>query len=170
MAFINTIPEITIFIIALSIAISMGSVVTRKQFTDVEQTKKQQKEVSEYNKQLRSAMMKRDKPLEAKLRKKEPQMKQMQAKLARDSLKPTFIFIVPLLLVWTFVLPEIIGPDWFNVPAASSPISMNLIMFETQKVTLESGEVYEHGVPTFFWYLISSISAQGMIMKLMKIT
>ena len=43
-------------------------------------------------------------------------------------------------------------------------------MFETEKVTLESGEVFEHGVPTFFWYLISSISAQGMIMKLMKMT
>ena len=80
MAFINTIPEITIFIIGLSIAISLGSVLTRKQFTDVEKTKKQQKEVSEYNKKLRSAMMKRDKPLEAKLKKKEPQMKQMQAK------------------------------------------------------------------------------------------
>ena len=50
MAFINTIPEITIFIIALSIAISIGSVLTRKQFTDVEQTKKQQKELDNYNK------------------------------------------------------------------------------------------------------------------------
>jgi len=60
MAFINTIPEITIFIIGLAIAISLGSVLTRRQFTDVEKTKKQQKEVSEYNKQLRSAMMKRD--------------------------------------------------------------------------------------------------------------
>ena len=167
---INTIPEITFFIIGLSIAVSLGAVLTRRQFTDVEQTKKQQKEVSEYNKQLRSAMMKRDKPLEAKLKKKQAQMKQMQSKLARDSLKPTFIFIVPLLLIWTFVLPEIIGQDWYNIPAASSPISMNLIMFETKKVTLESGRVLEHGVPTFFWYLISSISAQGMIMKLMKMT
>ena len=167
---INTIPEITFFIIGLSIAVSVGSVLTRRQFTDVEQTKKQQKEVSEYNKQLRSAMMKRDKPLEAKLKKKQAQMKQMQAKLARDSLKPTFIFIVPLLLIWTFVLPEIIGQDWYNIPAASSPISMNLIMFGTEKITLESGRVLEHGVPTFFWYLISSISSQGMIMKLMKMT
>ena len=68
---ISTIPEITFFIIGLSIAVSVGSVLTRKQFTDVEQTKKQQKEVSEYNKQLRSAMMKKDKPLEAKLKKKQ---------------------------------------------------------------------------------------------------
>lgn len=165
---INTIPEITFFVIGLAILVSIGSIGIRKQFTDIDETKKLQKEVSGYNKQLRSAIMKKDKPLEAKLKKKEPQMKQLQAKLARDSLKPTLIFLVPLMLIWIFVLPQILGSDWYNIPAASSPISMNLILFSTEEVTLESGKTFAYGVTTFFWYLICSISFQGIVMKLMK--
>ncbi len=167
---INTIPDITYFILFLAIAVSIGSVLTRKRFSNVEEIKKTQKIVSEYNKELRSSIMKKDKITEAKLKKKEPQMKQMQGKLAKDSLKPTFVFIVPLLLVWTFILPQIIGPDWFNVIAASSPISMNILLFSTAEATLDSGVTIPNGVNTFFWYLICSISSQGMIMKLMKMT
>ena len=82
-----------------------------------------------------------DKVKEAKLKKKEPQMKQMQAKLARDSLKPTLIFLAPLMFVWILLLPRIIGNDWFTIPAASSPISMNILLFSTAAVELSNGTI-----------------------------
>ena len=167
---INTIPDLTYFIIFLGILVSIGSGYSRKRFSDVEGTKRMSKEVSAYNKELRSAIMGKDKVKEAKLKKKEPQMKQMQAKLARDSLKPTLIFLAPLMFVWILLLPRIIGIDWFTIPAASSPIAMNIILFSTTAVELGNGAIINNAVPTFFWYLISSIAFQGIIMKLLKLT
>ena len=166
---INTIPDLTFFIIALGILVSIGSGYSRKRFSNVEETKRISKEVSAYNKELRSAIMGKDKIKEAKLKKREPQMKQKQAKLARDSLKPTLIFLAPLMAVWILILPRILGEDWFTIPAASSPISMNIILFSTA-VELGNGTIINNAVPTFFWYLISSIAFQGIIMKLLKLT
>jgi len=167
---IDTIPDLTYFIIILGILVSIGSGYSRKRFSNVEETKRMSKEVSSYNKELRSAIMNKDKVKEAKLKKKEPQMKQMQAKLARDSLKPTLIFLAPLMFVWILLLPRIIGNDWFTIPAASSPISMNILLFSTAAVELSNGTIIPNAVPTFFWYLIASIAFQGIIMKLLKLT
>ena len=74
------------------------------------------------------------------------------------------------LIMWGIIVMLSVG--LFNLFQDPSKInqSNNKVAFSKFLSEVESGRVLEYGVPTFFWYLISSISAQGMIMKLMKMT
>ena len=164
-------PLVTAVISFLSIMVVFGSGITRRLLSDVEGTKRIQKEISVYNKELRSSIMKKDKVKEAKLKKRQPQIKQMQAKVAKDSIRPTFAFLVPLLIMWTLILPAILGSDWLSIRAAISPIPLNFIPFinVTQESTNEQGIVV-NTMSVFGWYILSSCAFKASISKILKLT
>ena len=161
---INTIPEVTFVVALLSLGVSLVYGVGRRLLTNVKESKRITAEVSAFNKELRQAVMSKDKEKEAKLRKKEPQMKMLQSKIAMGNMKPTFAFMIPFFLLWIYGIPAIIGADWANVIAASSPIALNFIPF----YPLTFGA--ENTVSVFVWYLITSFSFQGIVSKLLKLT
>ena len=166
---------LTLVIAGISIAVAIGSGVSRRLLTNVEETKRISKEVSAYQKELRQAMMKKDKTKETKLKKKEAQMRRMQSRLARDNMKPMFAFFIPLMLIWWVGLPALVGPNWTSLPAASSPVSLNILPFwpldnVTSETITESGRVITHSVSVFVWYLLASFSFQGVVSKLLRLT
>ena len=168
---VTEMPIVTLVISFLSIIVVFGSGITRRLLSNVEETKRIQKEISAYNKELRSSIMKKDKVLEAKLKKRQPHIKQMQAKVAKDSIRPTFAFLVPLLIMWTLILPAILGSDWLSIRAAISPIPLNFIPYitVTQESTNEQGIVV-NTMSVFGWYILSSFAFQASISKMLKLT
>ena len=168
---VTEMPLVTLVISVLSIIVVFGSGITRRLLSNVEETKRIQKEISAYNKELRGSIMKKDKVLEAKLKKRQPHIKQMQAKVAKDSIRPTFAFLVPLLIMWTLILPAILGSDWLSIRAAISPIPLNFIPFitVTQESTNEQGIVV-NTMSVFGWYILSSFAFQASISKMLKLT
>ena len=168
---VTEMPIVTLVISFLSIIVVFGSGITRRLLSNVEETKRIQKEISAYNKELRGSIMKKDKVLEAKLKKRQPHIKQMQAKVAKDRIRPKFAFLVPLLIMWTLILPAILGSDWLSIRAAISPIPLNFIPYitVTQESTNEQGVVV-NTMSVFGWYILSSFAFQASISKMLKLT
>ena len=162
---INTIPEVTFVVTLLSVGVSLISGVGRRLLTNIEENKRMTAEVGAFNKELRKAILSKDKDKETKLRKKEQQVKMMQSKVAKENMKPTFAFMIPFFLLWIFGIPALIGPNWADVVAATSPIPLN-IFGSFYPITFGPGNT----VNVFVWYLIASFAFQGIVSKLLKLT
>ena len=96
-----------------------------------EQYRTMQKEIAEYQSLTRQALRTKDKKLLEKVKKKEPQIRNMQKKMAKPQI---IMFMIPLvyLVIWWLVLLPLYGAD----PVAYIP--------------------GYGGIPVFWWYFIAS--------------
>jgi uncharacterized membrane protein (DUF106 family) len=103
-------PGATIAIMLICITISLlNSTINRlliSRFVGWKQYRTMQKETSEYRAQMTQAMRKNDKKLLEKLKKKEPQIFNMQKKMAKPQLV-LFGLSLSYILVWWFILTPI---------------------------------------------------------------
>ncbi len=87
------------------------------------------------------------------------------------NMRPMMITIIPLLLIFYFVLPEV-----FSYTVAISPVSLNVIPGDFFQLTCTpekvDGEIciQENELYFWAWYFLSSVAFSGMIMKLTKTT
>lgn len=133
---------LTIFIMLLAATITFLISLANRLLTNPEQTKAWRKEVMEWNAQLRKAQKSGDKKQIEKLMKKQQYILQLNSKMTWQSLKVTFLFFIPLLLVWQFL-----GRMYWNVDIAFFPgvgpkIQVPII-----------GEV----ASLYWWYLMCSL-------------
>ncbi|MEM2911985.1 MAG: EMC3/TMCO1 family protein [Candidatus Bathyarchaeia archaeon] len=140
MPFENT--WLTISIMLLAATITFLTSLANRLLTDPEKSKAWRKEIMEWNAQLRKAQKSGDKKQIEKLMKKQQYILQLNSKMTWQSLKVTFIFFIPLLLVWQFL-----GRMYWNVDIAFFPgvgpkIQVPLI-----------GEV----ASLYWWYLLCSL-------------
>jgi len=109
-----TAPEATIVIMFICMAISfVNSSVNRlliTRFVGWQQYRAMQKEISEYRTQTTQAMRKKDTKLVEKLKKKEPQILNMQKKMAKPQLV-LFVLSFSYILIWIFVLGPLYGTN-----------------------------------------------------------
>lgn len=129
----------------------------RKRFTDIESTKRVQKEVREFNSELRKAMMSKDKIKEEKLKKKQKKMNEMQMKMMTQNMKTSMYFMLPFFGVWWIL----IGAFGYETIMAYSPITLPLLTSSPSLGLTSNAELN-----FFWWYFISSISFNGIITKI----
>ena len=107
-------PAATIVVMLICIAISfLNSSINRllvSRFVGWEQYRKMQKETSEYRAQTTQAMRKKDKKLLEKLKKKEPQILNMQKKMAKPQLV-LFGLSFSYIFIWWFILTPVYGAN-----------------------------------------------------------
>ncbi len=96
-------PWSTLFILLLAAAISFLITLANRLTTDPEKTKAWRKEIAEWNEQLRKARKDGDKKQMEKLMKKQQYILQLQAKMSWQSMKVSFLFFIPLMIVWYFL-------------------------------------------------------------------
>ena len=150
-------PIATLLIAGLALMVNLLSSLVRKRFTDVEKTKRIQKEVKEFNSELRKAMMSKDKEKEAKLKKKQKKMNEMQMKMMTSNLRTSMYFMLPFFGVWWIL----IGAFGYETIMAYSPMAIPLL---TSNPSL--GITYSVELNFFWWYFLSSISFNGIISKI----
>jgi len=150
-------PAATLLISIIALTVNIVSSLIRKRFTDIERMRRIQREVSEFNKELRMAMMSRDKAKEEKLRKKQKKMSEMQMKMMSENFRTSMYFMLPFLLVW-WLLTAIFG---YETIMAYSPIPIPLL---TQSFTLTLSSKLNF----FWWYFVSSIAFNGVVTKLLR--
>jgi len=151
---LTKIPNSTFIVIAMALGVNILYAIGRRLLTNVEQMKRIQAELREYQKELQEAILTKNKAKEEKLMKKKPQMDKLQAKLASDNLKVTFLFLIPLMLLW-WLVNSIIGSG----TVAISPIPIPI------PVGANFGPIGPE-LNIFWWYMISSFAFSGMITKL----
>jgi len=96
-------PWSTLFIFILAATISFLISLANRLTTDPEKTKAWRREIAEWNEQLRKARKSGDKKQMEKLMKKQQYILQIQAKMSWQSMKVSFLFFIPLMIVWYFL-------------------------------------------------------------------
>jgi uncharacterized membrane protein (DUF106 family) len=145
----NQIPYSTLLLVVTSIGLNLISQVATRLLTNINESRRVAREAKQFRSELMDAIKKGDKAKEAKLKKKEKSIREMEMKSSNQRLKASFLFIIPFMLIYWFI-SGLIGA---TSVVAQSPIQIPII-------------VSENGVELFWWYLITSFAFSSVITKL----
>ena len=147
-------PIATILIMGISIVIAFVNTGINRllinYFVGWNQYRVMQKEMTEYRQETMKAMRANDKKQVEKLKKRESQIKSMQAKMAKPQLVQfgiSFVYII----VWIFILTPTFGSN----PVAYIP-GIGTIANAHLVVDGVAGPAIPNALPVFFWYPICS--------------
>ena len=154
---IATIPLATIVVMLVAVSVSfLNMSINRLLITRMcgwEEYKVMRKETSEYQSQLMQAMRANDKKLVEKLKRKESQIKNMQAKM----MKPQMI-LLPIsfsyIIIWYLFLIPTFGA---NAVAVVPGIALNMTAIP-------------NGIPVFIWYMICSFFFGTLSSRIIGVT
>jgi len=112
---IKTPPASTIFILFLSMLLSLITSLANRFLINQDELRASRKEVANWTSEFRKATRSGDKKLLAKLKRQQPRILQLQKKMSWQSMKVSFIFMIPFLLLWYLFL----FPLYSGVPAVA---------------------------------------------------
>jgi uncharacterized membrane protein (DUF106 family) len=152
---ITSLPLATIVIMVISAVIAfINSGINRvliNYFVGWEQYRVMQKEMSEYRSETMKAMRANDKKQVEKLKKKESQVKNMQAKMMKPQMVQFGISFV-YLIVWFLVLT----PAFHAAPMAFIPGIGTIAGAHKIVNGIAVGSAIPNAIPVFYWYPICS--------------
>lgn len=120
--YISNLIGAAIVVALLAIGIQFVYAFLRKKLTDMDKMAAIIKETKEFRKQYMDAIKKQDKEMLEKLKKRKPYIDKLSMDMFRMNFKPMMAFMIPMFIIWIYVLPNMIG-----YTAAVSPISLNLL-------------------------------------------
>jgi len=138
---LTTIPVSTVFILLLSMSLSLVTSLANRLLTNQDQLRTWRREVAEWTAEFNKARKTGDKKLLAKVKKKQPQITKIQSKMMWQSMKVSFIFMIPFILLWSLFLT----PTYYNVLAVACIPNI---------LGSEGGSWLP--LPFFWWYLLCS--------------
>ncbi len=156
------IPVSTFVLTVTAVGFSLLSNALTRWRVDLDSERRIKAEIAEWTKALRAAVKAGDKQAEERLKKKEQSINQMRLKMSSSRTKVALYTIVPFFVIYYLIL-SFVGPD----PVAFAPFYIPYIM----TLSPPAGFVIPKGAwafTSFGWYLISSFSFTGVIMRLMK--
>jgi len=146
------IPDTTFIVTATALALGIATQILTLRLVDLRAERRMRAEITQYQSDLRDAIKSKDKAKEEKLRKKNTQIQQMNAKVSTARLKVTAITFVPFLLLY-YLMAGFLGG--FGVTVAYSPIPIPYIVTGTK-------------IPLFWWYTISSLTFSPMLTRVFR--
>ncbi len=160
-------------ILGISIMLNLFNSGVRRKLIDRVKLKRIMKETKAWQKERMAAFRSKDQERIASLNKKSSYMNTMSMEMMQMNMRPMMITIIPLLLIFYFVLPEL-----FAFTVAFSPIPLNVIPGDFFQLTCTAEQVAdpehvcetENAIYFWAWYFLTSIAFSGMIMKLTKTT
>jgi len=149
---LTVIPYSTFFILLLSFSLSLVTLLTNRLLTNREQMKAWNKEIAAWRADSLKASRTSDKKLMAKVKKQQKQMMQLQSKMTWQSMKTSFIWFIPLMLMWwLFLTPMYTNPETGPIAVAYIP------WFGNEPLPLTY----------FYWYFLCSIVFQALLSRLL---
>ncbi len=151
---VTSLPLATLIIMAIAAGIAfLNSGINRvliNYFVGWEQYRVMQKEMAEYRSETMAAMRANDKKQVEKLKKKDSQIKNMQAKMMKPQIAQFGISFV-YLIVWFLVLTPVFGSTQMAfIPGIGSIANAHHIVDGLSKVS-------PNAIPVFYWYPICSL-------------
>ena len=148
----------------------------RKKLGDSVKLKRIMKETKTWQKARMAAFKAKDDAKIDELSKKSTYMNKMSMEMMTMNMRPMMITIIPLLLIFYFLMPTL-----FSYTVAISPIPLNVIpgdFFQltctAEKMALDAAAGIgpfcntENEIFLWAWYFLTAIAFSGMIMKLTK--
>jgi uncharacterized membrane protein (DUF106 family) len=149
------IPESTFLVTLTSIGLGLITQLVTRYMVDLNVERRMKGEVSAFNKEKRDATAAGDKAKLEKLKKRELQVRQAQAKVSTARFKVTAITFIPLLGVY-YLMATFLGG--YGVIVAHSPIPIPYLVNGDGTVSL------------FWWYFLSSFTFSTILTKLLHTT
>jgi len=146
-------PLSAITVMGISILVCMITIAANYLLLDVEKLRKQTMEINEWKLQMRQAILSNDKRQIAKLKKKEAYIKELEASVTAQRMKPTFIFMIPLWIFFIIFAAVFSNPEYGYVVVTPFPIP-----FAGYKLGFGS------------WYILCSILILPILQKIFKLT
>ncbi|MCP8317474.1 MAG: DUF106 domain-containing protein [archaeon] len=146
----------TLLVAFTAIILNLISNAATRLLTDVERARRIRAEVRTFRKELRQAMLAKDKAKVERLRKKEKQMMSLEMKVSTQRMKPMLFFWIPFIIVY-YLLASFVGG--YNTVVAMSPMPIIPVSLSPLILVPEIGLIW--------WYLISSLAFSGIITKLL---
>ncbi|MDG6909721.1 MAG: DUF106 domain-containing protein [Nitrososphaerota archaeon] len=150
-------PLSTVLVTLTSVSLGLVTQLVTRKVVDLSKERRMRAEVNAFNKEKREATLANDKVKLDKLKKREIQVRQEQAKVSTARLKVTAITFVPLLAVY-YLMATFLGG--YGVIVAYSPVPIPILAAPTQNPS-----VFE--VSLFWWYFLSSFAFSTMLSKLL---
>ncbi len=155
------IPDATFLVTLTAIGLGLLTQLVTRKVVDLNKERKMRAEVNAFNKEKREATLKGDKVKLEKMKKRELQMRQEQAKVSTARFKVTAITFIPLLAVY-YLMANFLGG--FSVPVAYTPLPIPY--FSGSFIPASGG--WE--VSLFWWYFLSSFTFSTMLSKVFHTT
>jgi uncharacterized membrane protein (DUF106 family) len=147
---ITIVPYSTFFIMGLSFFLSLVTSLTNRLLTNREQMRAWNQEITSWRQDSLKASRSGDKKLMAKVKKQQKHIMELQSKMTWQSMKTSFIWFIPLLLLWWFFLtPTYTRPG--VAPVAYLP------WLGSQPMALTY----------FYWYLLCSFLSGAFLSRLL---
>ncbi len=138
-------------IIGIGLTVSLLVTLLNKRMVNWNLVRENKAKISEFQKELREARNKKDTKQIHKLQQRQSEIVKLQGSMFKQTLKPTIIYLIPLLLLWTFLLNIYSG--WV---VAWLPFSIDLPVF---------GRIVVFGVG--WWYFITYLGFSQIFRKIM---
>jgi len=139
---LKVIPVSTLFILLLSMSLSFATSLANRLLTNQNQLRAWRREIAEWTDDFNKARKTGDKKLLAKVKRKQPEITKLQSKMMWQSMKVSFMFMIPFFLLWSLFLT----PTYYDVQAVS---------YLPNILGSEAGASWMP-IPFFWWYLLCS--------------
>jgi uncharacterized membrane protein (DUF106 family) len=151
------IPISTMIVSLTSICVALISNLLTRRFVDLHSERRIKAEIDQYTKELKAAVLAKDKDKEGRLKKKEKQIQAMRLKMSSGRMKITGLTFIPFIAVY-YLMAGFLGG--FSVTVAYSPIPIPIIIPSLSAAGSGS-------VSLFWWYFISSLTFSGLMTRLL---
>jgi uncharacterized membrane protein (DUF106 family) len=148
-------PESTLLVTLTAVGLTLVTQIVTRKVVDLNAERRMKAEVAAFNKEKREATLAGDKAKLEKMKKRELQMRQEQAKVSLARFKVSALTIVPLLVVY-YLMATFLGG--YNVVVASAPFALWPIVNSDGSMVL------------FWWYMLSSFTFSTMLSRLLHTT
>lgn len=154
------IPQATFIVTLTSVGLGLITQLVTRRIVDLNAERRMKAEVNAFNKEKRDATAAGDKAKLEKLKKRELQVRQEQAKVSTARFKVTAITFIPLLAVY-YLMANLLGG--FSVVVAFSPVPVPYLV--------DWLPAQGYGFLTlFWWYLISSFTFSTILSRALHTT
>lgn len=138
-------------ILGIAVVVSLLVTLLNKRLVNWDLVKESKSKIAEFQKELREARSKRDMKQLHKIQQRQGEIVKLQGQMFKQTLKPTIIYLIPLMLLWIILLNVYSG--WV---VAWLPFSIDLPFF---------GRLVAFGVG--WWYFISYLGFSQIFRKVL---
>lgn len=143
-------PNSAIFILVLSIALSVAISAINRMILDIEKLKRYEEKIRKWRQMYIKAKRTGDKKLLIKVERQTKYIQRLQSEVASERFKPMFIYLIPFMLLF-----------WI-LNSVYKGITVVILPFELPRLGNQ--------LKFFWWYLLCNFAVGGPIQKIFRIT
>ncbi len=155
-------PVSTIFVVSISIILSICISALTRYLVDLEKVNRYMKEINAWRKDMEKAKKTADRRLFRKVKRKQKYIERLQQKVMGERFKPMLFYLVPLMLLF-FVLNGFYGQNYVAV----LPFKIPFTWFGPQDDPSSSAT---DKLFFIWWYFLGSLSFGSIVQRLFGIT